>query len=235
MIAVTKGGSIVRCHYIAACSGALMLIGCASQTPKTTGGLGNELPLTPGQYPGTLVYRSPTAQVGTGKYKSLLVDDAGIYRAADADFGKVEEADKVRLAQELTAEFKKALGAHGYQLAGQPGQGVVRLHLTLAGVKESKPVAATVLRLTPLGLGINAAKTATGQASTLVGSVTVAGEITDTESSEALAGFVATESPIALDLTSGLGGLRAAELGIERGAEEFAKALDRALNRTPPK
>lgn len=97
------------------------------------------------------------------------------------------------------------------------------------------PVAATVLRLTPLGLGINAAKTATGQASTLVGSVTVAGEITDTESSEALAGFVATESPIALDLTSGLGGLRAAEPGIERGAEEFAKALDRALNRAPPK
>jgi hypothetical protein len=141
----------------------------------------------------------------------------------------------VRLAQELTTEFRKALGAHGYRLAGQPGQGVVRLHLTLAGVKESKPVAATVLRLTPLGLGINAAKTATGQASTLVGSVTVAGEITDTESSEALAGFVATESPIALDLTSGLGGLRAAELGIERGAEEFANALDRALNRTPPK
>ena len=176
----------MRRHYIAACCGALMIIGCASQTPKTTGGLGNELPLTPGQYPGTLVYRSPTAQVGTGKYKSLLVDDAAIYRAADADFGKVEEADKV-------------------------------------------------LRLTPLGLGINAAKTATGQASTLVGSVTVAGEITDTESSEALAGFVATESPIALDLTSGLGGLRAAELGIERGAEEFANALDRALNRTPPK
>lgn len=222
----------MRCFYIAACCGACMLIGCASQTPKTRAGLSDELPLSPGQYPGTLVYRSPTAQVGTGKYNSLLVDDAGIYRAADADFGKVEEADKVRLAQKLTAEFKKSLGAHGYKLAGQPGQGVVRMHLTLAGVKESKPVAATVLRLTPLGLGINAAKTAAGQASTLVGSVTVSGELIDTESSEALAGFVATESPIALDVTSGLGGLRAAELGIERGAEEFATALGRALNRT---
>jgi len=222
----------VRCSYIAACCGACMLIGCASQTPKTRAGLSDELPLSPGQYPGTLVYRSPTAQVGSGKYKSLLVEDAGIYRAADADFGKVEEADKVRLAQQLTAEFKKSLGAHGYHLAGEPGQGVVRLHLTLAGVKESKPVAATVLRLTPLGLGINAAKTAAGQPSTLVGSVTVSGELIDTESSEALAGFVATESPIALDVTSGLGGLRAAELGIERGAEEFATALDRALNRT---
>jgi len=65
----------------------------------------------------------------------------------------------------------------------------------------------------------------------LVGSVTVAGEMTDTESGETLAGFVATESPIALDVTSGLGGLRAAELGIERGAEDFVAALDRTLNR----
>jgi hypothetical protein len=232
MIVLTAGGSIVRCLYVAACCGACLLIGCASQTPKTRAGLSDELPLSPGQYPGTLVYRSPTAQVGTGKYKSLLVEDAGIYRAADADFGKVDEADKERLAQKLTAEFKKSLEAHGYQLAGQAGEGVVRLHLTLAGVKESKPVAATVLRLTPLGLGINAAKTAAGQASTLVGSVTVSGELIDTASSEPLAGFVATESPIALDVTSGLGGLRAAELGIERGAEEFATALDRALNRT---
>ena len=67
----------------------------------------------------------------------------------------------------------------------------------------------------------------------LVGSVTVAGEMIDTESSETLVGFVATESPIALDLTSGLGKLRAAELGIERGSEDFAAALDRYLNRTP--
>ena len=109
----------------------------------------------------------------------------------------------------------------------------MRLHLILAGIKESKPVAATVLRLTPLGLGASAAKTVTGGSSALVGSVTVSGELLDAQSGEALAGFVATESPIALDLTSGLGKLRAAELGIERGSEEFAVALDRYLNRTP--
>jgi len=88
-----------------------------------------------------------------GKYKSILVDDADIYRASDADFGATSEADKA------------------------------------------------------------------------------SGELLDAETGEALAGFVATESPIALDLTSGLGKLRAAELGIERGSEEFARALDRFLNR----
>ena len=214
---------------VAICCGGLVLSSCASQTPKTTGGL--DLPLQPSQYPGTLVYRAPDVQAG--KYKSIFVDNADIYRAADADFGGASEEDKVRLAEKLSTEFKNALTKHHYTLVSQSGEGVVRLHLILAGIKESKPVAATVLRLTPLGLGASAAKTVSGGSSALVGSVTVSGELLDAKSGEALAGFVATESPIALDLTSGLTKLRAAELGIERGSEDFAAALDRYLNRTP--
>ena len=219
----------MRYFRLAICCGGLVLAGCASHTPKTTGGL--DLPLQPSQYPGTLVYRAPDVQ--SGKYKAIFVDNADIYRAADADFGGASEEDKARLAEKLSTEFKSALTKHKYALTGQNGQGVVRLHLTLAGIKESKPVAATVLRLTPLGLGASAAKTVTGGSSALVGSVTVSGELFDAETGEALGGFVATESPIALDITSGLGKLRAAELGIERGSEEFAVALDRFLHRTP--
>ena len=219
----------MRCFRLAICCGGVVLAGCASHTPKTTGGL--DLPMQPGQYPGTLVYRAPDVQ--EGKYKGIFVDNADIYRAADADFGGASEADKARLAEKLSTEFKSALTKHHYTLVSESGPGVVRLHLILAGIKESKPVAATVLRLTPLGLGASAAKTVTGGSSALVGSVTVSGELLDAQSGEALAGFVATESPIALDLTSGLGKLRAAELGIERGSEDFAAALDRYLNRTP--
>ena len=218
----------MRCLRLAVCCGGLLLASCANQ-PKTTGGL--DLPLQPSQYPGTLVYRAPDVQAG--KYKGIFVDTAAIYRAADADFGGASEEDKARLAEKLSTEFKNALAKHHYNLVSQSGPDVVRLHLTLAGIKESKPVAATVLRLTPLGLGASAAKTVSGGSSALVGSVTVSGELLDAESGEALAGFVATESPIALDLSSGLGRLRAAELGIERGSDEFAVALDRYLNRTP--
>jgi Protein of unknown function (DUF3313) len=218
----------VRHLCLAACCGALVLAACANQ-PKTTGGL--DLPLQPGQNSGTLVYRSPAVQ--PGKYKTIFVDNADIYRAAGADFGDASEQDKARLAEKLTSDFKSALLKHKYPLVTQSGPGVVRLHLILAGVRESKPVASTVLRLTPLGLGMSAAKTATGGSSALVGSATVSGELLDAETGEALAGFVATESPIALDVTSGLGKLRAAELGIERGSEEFASALDRYLNRNP--
>jgi hypothetical protein len=180
----------MRCFRLAICCGGLVLAGCASHTPKTTGGL--DLPLQPSQFPGTLVYRAPDVQ--SGKYKSIFVDNADIYRAADADFGGASEEDKARLAEKLSTEFKNALTKHHYTLVSQSGPGVVRLHLILAGIKESKPVAATVLRMTPLGLGASAAKTVTGGSSALVGSVTVSGELLDTESGEALAGFVATES-----------------------------------------
>ena len=219
----------MRSFRLAICCGGLVLAGCAGQTPKTTGGL--DLPLQPSQYPGTLVYHAP--DIVPGKYKSIFVDNADIYRSADADFGGASEEDKARLAEKLSTEFKSALSKHKYTLVSQSGPAVVRLHLILAGIKESKPVAATALRLTPLGLGASAAKTVSGGSSALVGSVTVSGELLDAESGQALAGFVATESPIALDLTSGLGKLRAAELGIERGSEDFAAALDRYLNRTP--
>ena len=216
---------------LAICFGVAALTSCSSQAPKTTGGLG-DLPLQPSQYPGTLVYRAP--EIASGKYKSIFVDTADIYRAADADFGGASEEDKARLAEKLASEFKNALAKHHYTLVSQAGQGVVRLHLILAGIKESKPVAATALRLTPLGLGMSAAKSASGHDnSALVGSVTVSGELLDAGSGEALAGFVATESPIALDISSGFGKLRAAELGIERGSEEFAVALDHYLHRTP--
>src|SRR6516162_8835957 len=101
------GGTIMRCFCLAACCGVLVLVGCA-QTPKTTGGL--SLPLEPSQYPGTLVYRAPDLQAG--KYKSILVDNADVYRSSDADFGGTSEADKSRLAEKLSTDFRAALTKH---------------------------------------------------------------------------------------------------------------------------
>lgn len=209
--------------------GVLILAGCSSQEPRTTAGLDESVPLNRSQDPGTLVYRSPTLQ--TGKYKSLLIENTEVYTGKDADFGKTSEADKKRLANKVTEDFTAELTKRKYPLTEQPGPGVVRLRLKLTGVQSSRSVASTALRLTPLGLGLSAAKEAEGKSAAFVGSVTIAGEMIDAQSGEILGAFVATESPIALDVTSGLGSLRAAELGIERGADNFADALDRAVGR----
>lgn len=209
--------------------GVLILAGCSSQEPRTTGGLDESVPLNRSQDPGTLVYRSPTLQ--TGKYKLLLIEKTEVYTGKDADFGKTSEADKQRLANKVTEDFTSVLTKRNYPLTAEPGPGVVRLRLKLTGVQASRSVASTALRVTPIGLGISAAKEVEGKSAAFVGSVTIAGEMIDAQSGDILGAFVATESPIALDVTSGLGSLRAAELGIERGADNFADALDRAVGR----
>ncbi len=209
--------------------GVLMVAGCSSQEPRTSAGLDESVPLNRSRDPGTLVYRSPTLQ--TEKYRFMLIENAEVYTGKDADFGKTSEADKKRLADKVTEDFTAALTKRHYPLTSQPGPGVVRLRLKLTGVQSSKSVASTALRFTPLGLGMSAAKEAEGKSAAFVGSVTIAGEMIDAQSGEVLGAFVATESPIALDVTSGLGSLRAAELGIERGADNFADAMDRAVGR----
>src|SRR3974390_17420 len=120
-----RDAPVVHRLCLAACCGACVLAACASQTPQSTAGLGDRLPLVPGQFPGTLVYRSPQLQVGNGKYKSVLVDNADIYRGSDGQFDGASETDKARLAAKLTSDFRNALAKGNYPLADQPGQGVV--------------------------------------------------------------------------------------------------------------
>jgi Protein of unknown function (DUF3313) len=206
----------------------LVLGACASSsTPKSTAGVNDQLALAPGNHPGAFVYREPN--LDPSHYKALVIDDTVVLSGAGTDFGKTSPQDQQRLALLLTTTLNDELRKRNYHLATGPGPGVARLHTSLIGITESKPAAATLLRLNPVGLGLTALKTAQDKPAAFTGSVTISGEITDSASGEVLAAFVATESPLALDLTSGLGTLRAAELGVQRGAHDFADALDREV------
>jgi hypothetical protein len=200
----------------------LLLAGCANQTPTTTAGLGNRVPLGPGKYPGTLVYKAPDLDIAL--YHGILIDQATIYTGPDADYGNVSWADKQQLAANLTSEYTRVL-SEKFNVVSQPGPGIARLHLALAGVTESRSGLSTLLRLTPVGLGITGIKSVADEPAAFTGTVTIAGQVTDTQTGDVLAGFVSRESPQAYDLTSGLGSLRAAQLGITRGAEEFSQAV----------
>jgi Protein of unknown function (DUF3313) len=218
----------MRSLAIAACCGALSVSACASHAPNTTAGLDQQVQLTPRDN-GTLVYRSPTLDIS--KYHSILVEDADVYKGADADFGKVDPAERVRLAAQLSSDFRDELRKRHYTLASAAGPGVVRLRLTLAGITTSRPVASTLLRLTPVGVGMTALNSVGDRPAAFTGSVTVSGQLQDTQSNELLVAFVARESPMAYDLTSGLSPLRASELAITRGARDFCDAMDRSLGR----
>jgi len=214
----------MRSLSIAAVAAAtLVLQGCAGTEPKGPGPADARYPMSQSERdPGSRVYLAP--DLDTRKYTGgFYVDEVGIYRGADADFGSATDADKQELAAFMKSEFTRALGR---RVAAAPGPGVVRVHLTLVGTETSRSVG-SVLRFTPIGFAVTLAQQAAGLPGTFVGSVTFAGDVTEADTGTVLAAFLTRQSPPAIDLSSGMGELRAAKLGITQGADAFAAAVER--------
>jgi hypothetical protein len=104
----------------------------------------------------------------------------------------------------------------------------VTLQLTLAGITSTRGVAATALKLTPVGLGMTLAKSAADLPATFTGSITVSGKLTDSRTHAILAGFVSRESPTAIDPRTIAGTEETARLAATKGAEAFAAGIDQA-------
>ncbi len=200
-----------------------LLSGCASDpTPSSTGGI--EVPLSPTSDPATLAYKAPDLDLS--KYHALLIEQADVYPGKDEDFDGASVADRQRLAGIITSEFSRVLGAE-YSLASQPGPGVVRLHLTLAGLDETVPVISTALRLLPFGMIMTGVRSAEGKPAKLTGSVTIAGIAREADTGKILGAMVSRCSPPAYDVGTGMTLLGASTKGITRGAEQFRDLLKR--------
>jgi hypothetical protein len=220
-----------RIASVAAILVAAAIAGCASTKPETSAGLTEKYPMSPSAAsPDTLVYRSPAIDIK--KYTNgFYVEAVDIYAGADAEFGDVSAADRQKLAEFLRTEFIRELGTK-YKIAQQAGPGVVQLKLTLAGVSETRPFLSAATRLSPAGLVLAMGKSATGMPAAFTGSVTFGCVISDGGSGQTLGAFLTKVGPNALDLSSALGTLEAARIGITRGAEGFRAAVDRITGKT---
>ncbi|MFO0997321.1 MAG: DUF3313 domain-containing protein [Alphaproteobacteria bacterium] len=205
---------------------ALSLAACQSTKPETSAGLTEKYPMSASATaPDTLVYRSPDIDIK--KFTNgFYVAPVEVYSGTDAEFGDVSAADREKLAQFLRTEFIRELGTK-YKIAGAPGPGVVELKLTLAGISETRPLLSAATRLSPAGLVLAIGKSASGMPAAFTGSVTFGAVISDGGSGQTLGAFLTRVSPNALDLSSALGTLEAARIGITRGAEGFRAAVDR--------
>jgi hypothetical protein len=226
------GSFDVRILRFAAVAAAIGLAACASTKPSTTAGLSSDMTLAPpssadsaasqGLGGDTLVYKSPTLDIA--KYHGFYIPAANVYQGPDADFGELTPQDQQRLAQELTRDFAKALGRNR-NIVSRPGPGIVTLQLSLAGVSKTRPIL-SLTRITPVGLGITAIKSAEGMPAAFVGAVTVAGKFTDSATGQLLGGFVTKQSPPAYDLRSSVGTIETAELALTHTASGLAKVID---------
>ncbi|MCX6910806.1 MAG: DUF3313 domain-containing protein [Verrucomicrobia bacterium] len=212
----------------------LLIAGCSS-SPKSGkySGVSESEQLRPdARFPHSLVYIKEGATFG--QYSKFIIDPAEIYRGSDASWhkGKVTEQNKQELAQFVRAEFVRALGKK-YSIVDQPGPGVLRIKLTLADVELTTSSLAVVSHLSPVGMGMSILGTGAGMQGSFMGSVTISGELRDTQSDTVLAVFLTKQTPLAMDVTKTVGKLAAARAGVTETAEKFSAAWDRSRAAAP--
>ncbi len=210
-----------------AIASTLLIAGCASnKPPELSGGtVPQEGAMQEQQLAGRTAMVWRAANLNPRAYTRFIVSPVQIYQGADAKWGDSTEADRQQMAQYLQSQFTRVLQER-HQLAQAPGPGVARINLILAGLDNNIPVVATVSRLAPAGLVINAAKSVGGQPGSFTGSVTVAGSIVDSQTNAALISFIQKRSPDALNIGATLSSRDAWEAAISQAADAFKKRLE---------
>jgi hypothetical protein len=198
----------------------MMLGGCASE-PKAKG-IEKSSQMQPTEWdPQVLVYKNPAVDVRS--YKRVILEPVQIYAGPDAKFDISREQEQ-ELAAYLHDDVNKVLQEKNL-LVTQPGPGVVRLKLILAGAEKTRPVASMVSHALPIGLALNLGKGAMGKSGSFMGTATVGGEFTDSMTGDVVASFLAKEAPNAMDLTVLASGADASKKAIDKMAQQLADRL----------
>jgi hypothetical protein len=212
-----------------ALAGLALLGGCASQPPRSEGVNTAPGPTAAAMQPGdvagreAMVWRAPDLDPEWRGYTRVLLDPIEIYRGSDADFGGADAQQQQQLADYLWREYQRAIGTHA---ATAPGPGVVRLKLTLVGLENNVPVAATVSRVLPAGLVVNLGKAATGQPGTFTGGVTIAGQMSDAQTNQPLVTALQKCYPPVLSVRATFSSREAQEAAIRDAAADFKRRVD---------
>ena len=200
----------------------VMLEGCASGPTAT--GIAKSSQMQPTEWePQVLVYKNPAVDIR--KYKRVILEPVDIYAGPDAKFD-ISQEQKQELAAYLYADASKVLQETNL-LVTQPGPGVVRLKLILAGAEKTRPVASVVSHALPIGLALNLGKGAMGKSGSFMGTATVGGEFTDSTTGDVVASFLTREAPNAMDVTVLASGTDASKKAIDKMAQQLADRLQK--------
>jgi hypothetical protein len=159
------------------------------------------------------------------KYRTVIVDPTVVYNGPDAQFdGDIDPADRAKFAAIVTDALRAEL-AKSFPTPARAQADTLRLKVTLLGAEKTKGGVATATRVTPIGFGLSAVKSALGKGGTLTGSVLVAVEVYDARSNELLLAAVRRRTPDPLDIPATLG----TEETVKAVAREFADTARKRL------
>jgi hypothetical protein len=152
-----------------------------------------------------------------GKYRTLIVDNTAVYSGPDAQFDGIDAAERAKFATIVTDALRSEL-AKSFPNPARVQADTLRLKVTLLGAEKTKGGLATATRVTPMGFGLSALKSAVGKGGSFTGSVLFAVELYDARTNELLLAAVRRRHPDPLDVPATLG----TEETVKAVAREFA-------------
>ena len=163
----------------------ILTTGCASDTMKKSGFLGDYSGLKPGPKGGAdYVYIRENTDLKV--YDKIMMDQVEFWFAEGAEYKGIQPDE----LQELADAFHKAMVEalqDGYPFVDKPGPGVMRIRPAITEVVPGKPGLNTITTIIPIGLAISSVKKATTGTHANVGQATLEVDILDAQTNERLA------------------------------------------------
>jgi hypothetical protein len=158
------------------------------------------------------------------KYRTVIVDQTTVYQGPDAQFDDIDQADRIKAASVITGELRQEI-AKTFPSPAKPQADTLRLKVTILGATKTKGGIATATRVTPVGFGLSAIKSALGKPGTFTGSVLFAVELYDARTNQLLLAAVRRRTPDPLDVPATI----SQDETIKAVAREFADGARKRL------
>ena len=158
------------------------------------------------------------------KYRTVIVEPTAVYQGPDSQFDGIDSADRYKAASVITAELRQEL-AKTFPSPATAQADTLRMKVTILGATKTKGGIATATRVTPVGFGLSALKSALGKPGTFTGSVLFAVELHDARTGQLLLAAVRRRTPDPLDVPATL----SQEETIKSVAREFADGARKRL------
>jgi len=205
---------------------AIILAGCAETPPVRYANIDSSSRLTPNtdDKSNRIPYRY-APPVDWSKYTNIIIEPVVIYQGFDHQFGDLSPEERKLLAAYMYNKFSESLRPH-FREVSTPIAGTIRLKLTLTGADTTTSFIGTITKLDPLvGGPYNIVQSIRGEEGLFNGSVDYVVELYDASNHSLLNAYVAKQYPNAMNIGASIGSLNAAEVGIDKGAEELVDML----------
>lgn len=169
---------------------------------------------------------SVSRPVDWSRYGSVILDPVMMYGGKDAQFDDISLEERRDLSDYMFNTFAEQLSER-FRLVHASQPGTLRIRLTLTGASANIAIVSTVTRFDLVGMPYNVVQGVRGKEGAFIGSVMYSVEIYDASSGELLNAYVAKQFPNAMNVAATFGRLKAARVGLDKGADELVALFNR--------